>query len=102
MAQKILVKNPVDELELLNFEIDDRKRYCHTLPLEKISRFGRFPKEEWASRWLPGLGGGFLLRGQKRIHPMTPLKPKWRSQRLKVVGGLVEPTTRSQHRRLCE
>ena len=91
-----------DWLQLLSFEIDDRKRYCHTLPLEKISRFGRFPKEEWASRWLPVLGGGFLLRAQKRIHPMTPLKPKWHSQRLKVVGGLVEPTTRSQHRRRYE
>jgi SAM-dependent methyltransferase len=91
-----------DWLQLLSFEIDEHKRYCHTLPFEKISRFGSFPKEEWASRWLPALGGGFLLRAQKRIHPMTPLKPKWHSQRLKVVGGLVEPTTRSQYRRRYE
>ena len=55
-----------------------------------------------ASRWLPALSGGFLLSAQKRVHPMTPLKPKWHTRRLKVVGGLVEPTTRSSHRRQYE
>ena len=88
-----------DWLQLLGFEIDGRKRYCHTLPLEKIRRFGTFPREEWAGRWVPALSGGFLLSAQKRVHPMTPMRPRWRSGRLKVVGGLVEPTTRSPHRR---
>jgi len=91
-----------DWLQLLSFEIEARKRYCRTLPFEKIRRFGTFPREEWASRWLPALSGGFLLSAQKRVHPMTPLRPRWSSQRLKVVGGLVEPTTRSSHRRQCE
>ena len=90
-----------DWLQLLSFELNAPVRYCHALPMERIRRFGTFPEEQWASRWLPGLSGGFLLGAQKRVHPMTPVRPKWRAARLKVVGGLVEPTTRSPHRRQC-
>ncbi len=45
------------ELELLSFDVGTRVRYCHTLPFEQIRRFGTLPKESWAGRWLPGLGG---------------------------------------------
>lgn len=91
-----------DWLELLSFDIETRRRYCHTLPLETVRRLGTFPREDWASRWLPGLSGGYLLGAQKRVHPMTPIRPRWRTQRLKVVGGLMEPTTRSSQRRRYE
>lgn len=91
-----------DWLQLLSFEIESRERYCHTLPLEKIRRVGTFPREEWAARWLPALSGGYLLNAHKRVHPMTPVRPRWRKRHLKVVGGLVEPTTRAPHRRQCE
>ena len=86
-----------DWLQLLSFDIDSRKRYCHTLPLERVRRFAAFPREDWASRWMPVLSGGYLLSAQKRVHPMTPIRPRWRRRRLNVVGGLVEPTTRSPH-----
>jgi len=90
-----------DWLKLLNFDIDKRTRYCHTLPLERARRFGTFPREEWARRWMPVLGGGYLLSAQKRVHPMTPIRPLWRRRRLNVVGGLVKPTTNSPHARAC-
>ena len=86
-----------DWLELLSFEVGTARRYCHTLPLEQFRRVGTFPKEEWAQRWLPMLCGGYLLHAQKRVHPLTPIRPLWRQPRLKAVGGL-EPSTRvSQH-----
>ena len=86
-----------DWLELLSFEIGSARRYCHTLPLEQFRQVGTFPKEEWAQRWLPMLSGGYLLHSQKRVHPLTPIRPVWRQPRLKAVGGL-EPSTRvSQH-----
>jgi len=75
------------------------RRYCHALPLEQIKRFGTLPKERWASRWLPGLGGGYLLSAQKRVHPLTPIRRPWARRHLKVVGGLVEPTARAPQRR---
>ena len=82
-----------DWLELLSFEVGLARRYCHTLPLEQFRQFGTFPKEEWAQRWLPMLSGGYLLHAQKRVHPLTPIRPMWRQPRLKAVGGL-EPSTR--------
>ncbi len=86
-----------DWLQLLSFDVDNRARYCHTLPLESVRRFADFPREEWARRWMPMLGGGYLVSAQKRVHPMTPIRPIWRRRRLNAVGGLVEPTTRSPH-----
>ena len=89
-----------DWLKLLSFDIDERTRYCHTLPLERVRRFATFPREGWARRWMPVLGGGYMLSAQKRVHPMTPIRPLWRRRRLNVVGGLVKPTTNSLHARL--
>ena len=88
-----------DWLKLLSFDIEKRKRYCHTLPLERVRRFATFPREDWASRWIPVLGGGYMLSAQKRVHPMTPIRPLWRRRRLNVVGGLVKPTTNAPHAR---
>jgi SAM-dependent methyltransferase len=88
-----------DWLELLSFAVETRDRYCYTLPLERIRRIGTLPNENWARRWLPGLSGGYLLCAQKRVHPLTPIRLAWKRRRLKVVGGLVEPTTRSRQGR---
>jgi hypothetical protein len=82
-----------DWLELLSFEVASGRRYCHTLPLERVRRFGTFPKEEWAQRWLPMLCGGYLLHAQKRVQIVTPIRPAWRQSRLRAVGRL-EPSTR--------
>ncbi len=88
-----------DWLKLLSFDVGARVRYCHTLPFEQIRRFGSLPKESWVGRWLPGLSGGYLVSAQKRVHPVTPIRLPWRQRQLKVVGGLVEPTTRASQRR---
>ena len=84
-----------DWLELLSFDVGSAIRYCHTLPFEHSRRLAVYPREEWAERWLPLLAGGYLLRAQKRVQLVTPVRPVWRRERLRVVGGLVEPTTRS-------
>ncbi|MFL2545900.1 MAG: class I SAM-dependent methyltransferase [Candidatus Rariloculaceae bacterium] len=88
-----------DWLELLNFEVGSRQRYLNTLPFEKLRRFGTLPEESWLTRWCPGLSGGYLLCAQKRVQPLTPIRRPWQRRHLKVVGGLVEPTTRVSQRR---
>jgi SAM-dependent methyltransferase len=83
-----------DWLELLSFEVGEVTRFCHTLPLDGFKQLRVLPREERAHRWLPMLGAGFMLRAQKRVRPLTPVHA-WKPARLRVVGGLVEPTTRS-------
>jgi len=84
-----------DWLELLSFDVPAATRYCHTLPFETFSQLRFLPREEGAQRWLPFVSGGYLLRAQKRVHPLTPIRMFRRQPRLRVVGGLVEPTTRA-------
>jgi SAM-dependent methyltransferase len=88
-----------DWLELLSFAVGPKQRFCHTLPMSRFTRLGRFPEEAWARRWLPFLGGGYCLCAQKRVQPLTPVRQLWRRRRLEVVGGLVEPTTRQSQSR---
>jgi len=83
-----------DWLELLSFDVGAATRYCHTLPFEQLEQRGLLRREEWAQRWMPFLSGGYLLRAQKRVHPLTPVR-MWKRARLRIVGGLVEPTTRA-------
>jgi len=87
-----------DWLELLSFDVDPARNYCHTLPFEKVRRFGVAPRERWARRWLPVLAGGYLLTARKRTVQLTPVRPGFRRPRLRAVGGLVEPTTRVSRR----
>jgi SAM-dependent methyltransferase len=88
-----------DWLELLSFEVDTSIGYCHTLPLERFRQLGTFPRERWAQRWLPMLAGGYLLCAQKRTRTLTPIRSAWKQRRLRVVGGLVEPTARASRTR---
>jgi SAM-dependent methyltransferase len=84
-----------DWLELLSFDVPAATRYCHTLPLEGFGPLGSVgDRLVWAG-WLPFVSGGYLLRAQKRVQPLTPVRMFRRQPRLRVVGGLVEPTTRA-------
>ncbi|MDX1562038.1 MAG: methyltransferase domain-containing protein [Gammaproteobacteria bacterium] len=88
-----------DWLELLSFDVESTAGYCHTLPFEHVRRFGVWPRESWASSWLPPLAGAYLMVAKKRVANLTPIKPSWQRRRLRVVGGLVEPTTRAAAKR---
>jgi len=84
-----------DWLELLSFDVPAATRYCHTMPIERFSQLKILPREEWAQKWLPVFSGGYMLHAQKRMQPLTPVRLWRRQPRLRVVGGLVEPTTRT-------
>jgi SAM-dependent methyltransferase len=83
-----------DWLKLLGFEIVDAQRYLFTLPLGAASPspqnfFERSGKLLW-----PLFAGGYAIKARKRVYTLTPIRPRWRRLRPKVVGGLIEPTTR--------
>jgi SAM-dependent methyltransferase len=82
-----------DWLELLSFDVEAASHYCHVPPFNRFRENAAVPGP--VARWLPFLAGGYLLNARKRVHPLTPIRPVWQQRRLRVVGGLVEPSTRS-------
>lgn len=83
-----------DWLKLLGFEIVDARRYLFTLPWgSKAPAPQSFVERVGAHLW-PMFAGAYLIKARKRVYALTPIRPRWRL-RPKVVGGLIEPTTRS-------
>lgn len=82
-----------DWLKLLDLSIQQRTRYFFKWPLPgrraSVSRVW----EERGRRWWPEFAACYMLTAQKRLYTMTPIRQPWRA-RPKVVGGLVEPSTR--------
>jgi SAM-dependent methyltransferase len=89
-----------DWLELLSYDLGPRRRYCHSLPVTGLGRFGRLPEDSWLARWLPVMSAGYLIRARKCVYPLTPIRPVWKKPRLQAVGGLVEPSARTSETRL--
>lgn len=82
-----------DWLVLLGYEIVATRHYLYRGP--------------WVSAAAGGVGhalrrgllnplpaGAYLLKARKRVYTLTPIRPRFR-EKAKVLGGLVEPTTRS-------
>ncbi len=82
-----------DWLKLLDLNIYGTKRYFFKWPITgtKVSMSRKW--EQRGRRWWPELAACYMLTAQKRLYTLTPVKQPWRS-RPKVVGGLVEPSTR--------
>lgn len=82
-----------DWLKLLGFEIVDARRYLFTLPWGSSAPSSQSFFERSGQHLWPMLAGGYLMKARKRVYTLTPIRPRWRL-RPKVVGGLIEPTTR--------
>lgn len=82
-----------DWLELLSFDAGVAKRYAYTLPFAKMGGPG-IGRGSWFARATPFLAGGYMLKAEKQTIPITPVRQRWRPQRLRVVSSLVEPSGR--------
>jgi SAM-dependent methyltransferase len=82
-----------DWLQLLDMRIHGVTRYFFRWPLTG-NKAGRTNKwEPRGQAWWPELAACYMLSAQKRVSPMTPVRPLWR-RKPKVVAGLTEPSTR--------
>lgn len=51
--------------------------------------------ESWGQRFLPALGGIYVIRAIKRVTTLTPLKPSWLGRRrIILTDGAMRPTRR--------
>jgi len=82
-----------DWLQLLDMRIIGVTRYFFRWPLPGNKGQTASQWEQRGRRFWPELAACYMLTAQKRVVTMTPIKQPWRA-RPKVVGGIVEPTTR--------
>lgn len=84
-----------DWLALLGFDTIVQRSYFYRPPYgggRTMKQLGFM--ERMGERWWPRLGGGYLLVARKRVTTLTPIRPRWRTRRKLLVGGLTEPSTR--------
>ena len=83
-----------DWLQLLDMRILGISRYFFRWPLPGNKGQSSAEWENRGRRFWPELAACYMLSAQKRVVTMTPVKKPWRT-RAKVVGSIVEPTTRA-------
>jgi SAM-dependent methyltransferase len=82
-------------LGLLGYEVVASRRYLYRGPWASAALEAGDPAG-FARRSLfyPFPAGAYLLKARKRVYTLTPVRPRFR-EKAKVLGGLVEPSTRS-------
>ena len=78
----------MDWLALLGFDVIQHQSYFHQLPIQniKIIKSMHF-LEKFLKRFLPNLGAGYVLVARKRVHTITPIRPRWHSRQQVVTSG---------------
>jgi len=97
-AQFFTASRVMDWLALLGFDVIQRKGYFYRPPIHHnnaIKKMGFLDK--LGQRFWPNLGAGYVLVARKRVETLTPIRPRWRSRRQVLAGGL-----ESMNRKKCE
>ncbi len=82
-----------DWLKLLDMKIHGITGYFFRWPLPSRKGAASPKWERRGRRWWPEVSACYMLTAQKRVTPLTPVRPVWR-KKPKVVAGLAEPSTR--------
>lgn len=85
-----------DWLQLLDLRIHQSVRYFFRWPFSGSRALSSPVWDRRGRRLWPELAACYMLKAQKRVLTLTPLRKPWLA-RPKVVGGLVKPTTRVTH-----
>ena len=84
---------------LTDLRILERHRFFFRLPRQGGPRNLSERWQRRGERFWPELAACYMLRAQKRLRTLTPIRQRW-GRPAKVVTGLVEPSTRiAQSRR---
>jgi SAM-dependent methyltransferase len=92
-----------DWLQLLGFEITESRHYFFRPPLRhaklmnKLKFLDKFGKRLW-----PIFGGAYMLVAKKRVATLTPIKPRWRPRRSRMVTADLAGNSRITNRNSCQ
>ena len=89
-----------DWLQLLGFDITESHRYFFRPPLSHQGIMTRLQfLDNLGSRFFPILGGAYFLVAKKQVATLTPIKPRWRPRRSRLVTtGLAGNSTISNRK----
>lgn len=94
-GQDLSIRRLADWLTLLGLEPTHFERYLYVPPLNHDAVTARAePLARAGRRFWRFASGAFMVIAKKRVYSGMPLRQKWQ-RRVRVVGGLAEPTTRS-------
>ena len=85
-----------DWLQLLDMRIHRQLRYFFRWPFSGNRGLSSPVWDRRGRRWWPELAACYMLKAQKRVLTLTPVRKPW-LKRPQAVGGLVNPTTRVTH-----
>ena len=86
----------IDWLTLLGFDVVQQEGYFYQLPIQNnkiVKKLGFL--EKIGQRLWPKMGAGYVLVARKRVETLTPIRPRWRSQKQVVTNGF-EPINRNK------
>lgn len=86
----------IDWLALLGFDVVQHEGYFYQLPIQNnkiVKKLGFL--EKIGLRLWPKLSAGYVLVARKRVETLTPIRPRWRSQKQVVANGF-EPINRNK------
>ena len=86
-----------DWLELLDLRVSARQRYFFKWPSDAGALETSPVWQQWGERFWPELASCYMLRAQKRLRTLIPLRSRWKPHK-KVVAGLVKPSIRALDR----
>lgn len=79
----------MDWLVLLGFDVIERQGYFYLPPIQNGNIFKKMNfLEKIGQRLWPKFGAGYVLVARKRVETLTPIRPRWRTQRKVVTNGL--------------
>lgn len=79
-----------DWMRLLGYDLLESRSYLYGLPWGEPASVDHELRRGWSSMWP---AGAYMVKARKRLHALTPLRPRLREPlRARVLGGLTEPT----------
>ncbi len=84
-----------DWLMLLGFDTVRVQKYFYNPPLQNLRLLRSLARlRHFSQRWWLLPGGGYVLVAKKRETTLTPIKPRWHSQRQVMPVNAAEPSAR--------
>jgi SAM-dependent methyltransferase len=89
-----------DWLQLLGFDIEQVHGYFYRPPLSNKRIMNRLQfMERWGKRLWPFFSGAYCVVAKKRVATLTPIKPRWRPRRSRLVSPELAGNSSTIHNR---